>query len=69
MGAGEFLRQGPEFARGSRVFSRGLPVLVTNDFPQELLAKYKVKAVLTDAFAITPEEYAKGIESCQRLGT
>ncbi len=40
-----------------------LPVLVTNDFPRELLEKYEVKAVLTEALTITPQEYAKGVEA------
>ena len=41
----------------------GLPVLVTDDFPGELLDKYKVKAVLTDALTIMPDEYKKGVEA------
>ena len=39
-----------------------LPVLVTADIPAELLKKYDVKAVLTDALTIMPDEYAKGVE-------
>ncbi len=39
-----------------------LPVLVTEDIPAELLSKYDVKAVLTDALTIMPNEYAKGVE-------
>jgi DNA modification methylase len=39
-----------------------LPVLATADLPADLQKKYKVKAVLTDALTIMPEEYAKGVE-------
>ena len=38
-----------------------LPVLVTADFPADLLQKYEVKAVLADALTIMPDEYAKGV--------
>ena len=49
-----YLKMGQEY---------GLPVLVTDDFPGELLDKYKVKAVLTDALTIMPDEYKKGVEA------
>ena len=40
-----------------------LPVLVTAQFPQELLQQYGVQVVLEDALTITPDEYAKGPEA------
>lgn len=39
-----------------------LPVLVTKQFPEELLKKYDVKIVLEEALTIMPVEYAKGTE-------
>jgi hypothetical protein len=39
-----------------------LPVLVTSDFPAELLDKYEVRAILAEALTIEPEQYAKGPE-------
>lgn len=39
-----------------------LPVLVTEQFPAEVLQKYNVNAVLTEALTISPEDYKKGLE-------
>lgn len=39
-----------------------LPVLITKEFPSELLKKYDVKVVLEDALTILPDQYAKGSE-------
>ena len=41
----------------------GLPVLVTGQFPEELLKKYGVQVVLEEALTIMPEEYARGPEA------
>jgi predicted glycoside hydrolase/deacetylase ChbG (UPF0249 family) len=40
-----------------------LPVLLSKEFPQELLKKYDVKLVLEDILTIMPEQYAKGPEA------
>lgn len=39
-----------------------LPVLITKEYPLELLEKYDVKVVLEDALTILPDQYAKGSE-------
>ncbi len=40
-----------------------LPVLVTSQFPEELLERYEVKVVLEEVLTIMPEEYARGPEA------
>jgi len=40
-----------------------LPAMVTNEFPADLLAKYKVKAVVDNIIMIEPDQYANGSEA------
>ena len=40
-----------------------LPMLVTRQFPETLLKKYEIKAILEEVIMIEPEQYANGTEA------